>query len=59
MAAKSVEKGVPDSLFFLPDTLSAFPFILSQMVAVGEETGKMDDVLTKISHIFEVEAMKK
>ena len=26
------------------------------MVAVGEETGKMDEVLTKISHIFEVES---
>jgi type II secretory pathway component PulF len=26
------------------------------MIAVGEETGKMDEVLSKISHIFEVES---
>ena len=37
----------------------AFPYILSQMVAVGEETGKMEDVLAKVSHIFEVESDQK
>jgi type IV pilus assembly protein PilC len=54
-AARQVEKGFPISFSFSrhPD---AFPFLLSQMVAVGEETGKMDEVLTKISHIFEVES---
>lgn len=54
-ASKQVEKGFPIAYSFgrHPD---AFPFILSQMVAVGEETGKMDEVLTKISHIFEVES---
>lgn len=54
-AAKQVEKGFPIAFSFArhPD---AFPFILSQMVAVGEETGKMDEVLTKVSHIFEVES---
>jgi type IV pilus assembly protein PilC len=56
--AKQVEKGFPIAFSFArhPD---AFPFILSQMVAVGEETGKMDDVLTKVSHIFEVESDEK
>jgi type IV pilus assembly protein PilC len=54
-AAKSVEKGFPIAYSFARHP-EAFPFILSQMVAVGEETGKMDDVLTKISHIFEVES---
>jgi type IV pilus assembly protein PilC len=29
------------------------------MMAVGEETGKMDDILGKISHIFEVESDEK
>jgi type II secretory pathway component PulF len=29
------------------------------MVAVGEETGKMDEVLAKISHVFEVESDQK
>jgi len=50
-AAKQVEKG-----FKHPE---AFPFILSQMVAVGEETGKMDEVLQKVSHIFEVDSDQK
>lgn len=54
-ASRQVEKGFPIAFAFSrhPD---AFPFILSQMVAVGEETGKMDEVLSKISHIFEVES---
>lgn len=56
--AKNVEKGFPIAFSFArhPD---AFPFILSQMIAVGEETGKMDDVLTKVSRIFEVESDEK
>ena len=29
------------------------------MIAVGEETGKMDEVLQKLSHIFEVESDQK
>ncbi|KKU10389.1 MAG: hypothetical protein UX13_C0013G0005 [Candidatus Woesebacteria bacterium GW2011_GWB1_45_5] len=57
-AAKQVEKGFPISFSFARHP-EAFPFILSQMVAVGEETGKMDEVLTKISHIFEVESDEK
>lgn len=57
-SARQVEKGFPIAFSFArhPD---AFPFLLSQMVAVGEETGKMDEVLTKISHIFEVESDEK
>lgn len=56
--AKQVEKGFPIAFAFSRHP-EAFPFILSQMVAVGEETGKMDEVLTKISHIFEVESDEK
>jgi len=57
-AAKNVEKGFPIAFSFAkhPD---AFPYILSQMIAVGEETGKMDEVLEKISHIFEIESDEK
>lgn len=57
-SARQVEKGFPIAFSFArhPD---AFPFLLSQMVAVGEETGKMDEVLTKISHIYEVESDEK
>lgn len=56
--SKMVEKGFPVAYAFSHHP-EAFPFILSQMVAVGEETGKMDDVLSKISHIFEVESEEK
>lgn len=54
-AAQNVEKGFPVAFAFSkhPD---AFPFILSQMISVGEETGKMDEVLIKVSHIFETES---
>lgn len=57
-AAKNVEKGFPIAYSFArnPD---AFPYILSQMVSVGEETGKMDEVLEKLSHIFETESNEK
>ncbi|EKE05844.1 MAG: hypothetical protein ACD_19C00176G0066 [uncultured bacterium] len=53
-----VEKGFPVSFAFAkhPDV---FPFILSQMIAVGEETGKMEEVLSKVSHVFEVESDQK
>lgn len=56
--SNQVEKGfaVAHSFARHPE---AFPFILSQMIAVGEETGKMDEVLTKVSHIFEVESDQK
>lgn len=54
-SAKQVEKGFPVAYSFAKHP-EAFPFILSQMIAVGEETGKMEDVLKKISHVFEVES---
>lgn len=57
-AAKMVEKGFPISFTFAKHP-EAFPFILSQMVAVGEETGKLDEVLAKVSHVFEVESDQK
>ncbi|HEX7017799.1 MAG TPA: type II secretion system F family protein, partial [Patescibacteria group bacterium] len=53
-ATKKVEKGVG-----LAQTLSnqaLFPPILSQMIAVGEQTGKLDEVLLKISIYFQTES---
>lgn len=55
---KMVEKGFPLAFAFSRHP-EAFPYILSQMISVGEETGKMDEVLSKISHIFEVESEQK
>jgi len=55
---KMVEKGFPIAFAFSKHP-EAFPFILSQMIAVGEETGKIDEVLAKVSHVFEVESDQK
>lgn len=53
-AAKMVEKG--DSLSqAIAKYGEIFPPILNQMIAVGEETGKLDDVLQKLSVFFEAE----
>jgi type IV pilus assembly protein PilC len=57
-SAKMVEKGFPVAFAFSKHP-EAFPFILSQMIAVGEETGKIDEVLAKVSHVFEVESEQK
>lgn len=51
--AKKVEKGFPMSICFTDS--ETFPPIVGQMVAVGEETGKLDEVLSKLSHYFEVQ----
>ncbi len=52
-AAVAVEKGAPLSAALKKDAL--FPISLAQMVEVGEETGKVDEVLFKISTFFESE----
>jgi len=53
-AAKDIEKGFPIAYAFSRRS-EAFPYILSQMIAVGEETGKIDEVLEKVSVVFESE----
>jgi type IV pilus assembly protein PilC len=52
--AKKVEKGV--SLSRAMSVYNLFPGILHQMLAVGEETGKLDEVLLKLSSYFESES---
>jgi type IV pilus assembly protein PilC len=52
--AQKVEKGFP-----LGDSFSqheVFPPIVSQMIRVGEETGKLDETLTKLSNYFQTES---
>ena len=56
-AAQSVEKGVPLSVPLGKNPI--FPPVISQMVAVGEETGKLEDVLGKVSDYFEIDASHK
>ncbi|MDA1338233.1 MAG: type II secretion system F family protein [bacterium] len=53
-ASRKVEKGIPLSEPIIASKY--FPAIIGQMIAVGERTGKMDDVLMKTSAYFESEA---
>ena len=53
-AEKQVEKGVPLSIPIRADP--NFDPLISQMIAVGEETGKLDEVLEKVAKFFESQA---
>ena len=53
-AAKEVEKGLP--LAAAIGQFEHFPPIVAQMLAVGEETGKIDEVMFNLSGYFETEA---
>ncbi|HUW24062.1 MAG TPA: type II secretion system F family protein [Patescibacteria group bacterium] len=53
-ARKQVEKGFPLSSALSENRF--FPQILSQMLSVGEETGKVDEVMLKVSHYFQSES---
>lgn len=52
-AYKGVEKGLPFSSLL---TAAIFPKIVSQMIKVGEETGKMDEIFFKLAEYFESES---
>ncbi len=56
-AAVMVEKGV--GLAEAMKQLNIFPPILSQMISVGEETGKLDEVLAKLATFYEGESEVK
>lgn len=49
-----IEKGSPLGDSFAQE--KEFPPIVSQMMKVGEETGKIDDTLNKLSNYFETES---
>lgn len=51
---QQVEKGF--SLGTAMNNEGVFPPILVQMATVGEQTGKLDDTLLRISHYFEMES---
>jgi len=53
-SAKQIEKGI--ALSQALGRYSFFPPILPQMIAVGEETGKLDEVLMKLSVYFQSES---
>lgn len=52
--SKKVEKGFPLGATFAQ--YDVFPPIVSQMMKVGEETGKLDETLLKLSKYFETES---
>lgn len=52
--AKKIEKGFPLGDSFAQYAI--FPPIVSQMMKVGEETGKLDDTLLKLSKYFQSES---
>lgn len=52
--AKDVEKG--NSLAGALARREAFPIIISQMSAVGEQTGKIDEILNRLAYYFETES---
>lgn len=54
MAMKRVERGSPLHVPIAQNT--AFPPIIAQMMRVGEETGKMDEVLGRLAVYFEQES---
>jgi len=53
-AAKSVEEG--SSLSLALQQYEEYPPIVTQMISVGEQTGKIDEVLIKVSLYFEEQA---
>jgi len=52
--SREVQKGLP--LAGALEHYEFFPPLVSQMVSVGEETGKLDAVLEKVSDYFEMES---
>ncbi len=57
-AARQVEKGFPIAFSFAKHP-EAFPYLFSQMMAVGEESGKVDEVLTKVAQVYEAQSDQK
>jgi type IV pilus assembly protein PilC len=52
--AKGVEKGLPLATMLAREEV--FPPLLSQMVSVGEETGQLSGIMTKVARYFESES---
>lgn len=54
-AATNVEKGFPLA-YALAEQPDIFPPVMTRMLAVGEETGKLNEVLAKVAYIFETDS---
>lgn len=54
---EQVQKGVNLSLIIAKNT-KAFPILVSQMIEVGEETGKTEEILMKLAEFYENEVLQ-
>ncbi|MBP6989421.1 type II secretion system F family protein [Candidatus Shapirobacteria bacterium] len=52
--SEKVQKGFSVAVSF--QNTAVFPIIVNQMISTGEETGKLDDVLMRVSDYFSKEA---
>ena len=57
-AKEAIEKGAPFSKAFEANT-KLYPIMMSEMVQVGEETGKLADMLLQIALFYEEEIENK
>jgi type IV pilus assembly protein PilC len=57
-AKEEIEKGYPFSEIFL-ENKNLYPVMMAEMVQVGEETGKLSDMLLEISAFYEAEIENK
>lgn len=55
--ASQLERGVPMSTPL--SKMSEFPAVVPQMIAIGEQTGKLDEVMVSLSDLYEDETNKK
>ncbi|MEI7809929.1 MAG: type II secretion system F family protein [bacterium] len=51
---EEIEKGLPFSEIFVENS-DLYPIMMSEMVEVGEETGKLSEMLIEISNFYEAE----
>jgi len=52
-AVERVQKGVPLSSVFMENDI--YPILVGDMIEVGEETGKLSDMLLNVAHFYENE----
>jgi type IV pilus assembly protein PilC len=57
-AKESIEKGEPFSKSF-EENLNLYPVMMTEMIEVGEETGKLSDMLLEIAVFYETEVEDK
>ena len=57
-ARTAIEKGAPFSAVFV-DNPKLYPVMMSEMIQVGEETGKLSDMLLQIAVFYEDEIENK